>query len=144
MMDHQTKIRNLLKEGMIVPVAGAGVSNATAGMPGWKGLIDMGIDYARVMKTDAVLIEEAQELSDANQLTKAAILVKRLLSAPNHPYPNWLNSIFERPVIKNRKLIESIQNLCQPFIATTNYDDLLSTIGFSPTDMVLDWTQHEQ
>lgn len=144
MMDHQTKIRNLLKQGLIVPVAGAGVSHATAGIPGWKGLIDIGIDYARGMKADAVLIEEAQKLSDADQLTKAAVLVKRLLSAPDHPYPNWLNSVFERPGIKNEKLIESIQNLCQPFIATTNYDDLLSTIGFSRTDMVLDWTQHEQ
>ncbi|MFT3824158.1 MAG: SIR2 family protein [Chitinophagaceae bacterium] len=143
-MDHQQKIRELLKDGQIIPVVGAGVSFATAGMPSWKGLIDDGIQYAKRLKKDATIIEEAQNLSNAYKLTQAATLVKQLLNAHGHPYVNWLNSVFEKPVIKSTKLIESIQNLCLPIIATTNYDDLLQSVGNVQISTALDWSQSEE
>nr|WP_262903162.1 SIR2 family protein [Chitinophaga rhizophila] len=129
---------------MIVPVAGAGVSAATAGVPGWKELVDKGIQYARTVSDDAQALDKAQELSDANKLTDAATILKKALKAPKHPYSNWLNDVFGRPTVKNPALIQSIHNLCQPIIATTNYDTLLSSVGMGYTDRTLDWKQHEE
>ncbi|MBO9730852.1 MAG: SIR2 family protein [Chitinophaga sp.] len=143
-MDHKANIRRLLKDGLIVPVVGAGVSSATADIPGWKGLVDQGIQYAEALGYDSTLINEAKSLSSVNELTKAAGIVKRLLNAPKHPYTNWLNEMFGRPVVKNTALIESIQNLCQPLIATTNYDQLLTNVGNMQTDLAFDWKQHSE
>ncbi|QIL42378.1 SIR2 family protein [Pedobacter sp. HDW13] len=144
-MDYQKKIKEQLSNGLIIPVVGAGVSYATSGIPGWKGLIENGLAYAANslgVSPDKIL--EANDLLKENKLTAAADIVKNLLNAPGHPFTNWLNYNFERPEIKSTDLIQSIQNLCQPIIATTNYDDLLRTVGSAQTDMALDWSQHEE
>lgn len=143
-MDYQKKIREQLSKGQIIPVVGAGVSYATAGTPGWKGLIENGLDYAISYKPSQESIDDVKVLLNENKLPEAAAILKEILGAPDHPFSNWINNIFERPVVKSTKLIESIQNLCQPIIATTNYDDLLRTVGSPQTDMALDWSQHEE
>ncbi|RFS20096.1 hypothetical protein DVR12_20480 [Chitinophaga silvatica] len=143
-MNHQTQIRKLLKEGLIIPVAGAGVSTATAGIPDWKKLVNQGIQYGRELKKDLVELEEAQTLSDNNELTKAGTILKRLFKAPKHPYSNWLNEVFGRPEVKDTKLIQSIHNLCMPIIATTNYDELLNKVGVVYNNRSLDWKQYEE
>lgn len=143
-MDQITKIKDLLKQGLVVPIVGAGVSYATAGLPGWKGLIDSGLNYAENAKADPNVISEARKLLNENKLIQSATLVKELLNAPGRPFSNWLNEILGRPKIKSSLLIESIQNLCQPIIATTNYDDLLRNVGAVQTDLALDWKQHEE
>lgn len=143
-MDHQKKISEQLRKGQIIPVVGAGVSSATAGLPGWKGLIENGLKYAEDLNLSSLQISEAKDFLNKNNLTEAAKIVKKILNAPNHPFSNWINNVFIAPTIKSTELIESIQNLCQPIIATTNYDDLLRLTGSPQTDMALDWSQHEE
>lgn len=143
-MDHQKKIREQLRKGQIIPVVGAGVSSATAGLPGWKGLIENGLKIAEDLHYSSDKIFQAKEFLNKDKLTEAAKIVKKLLNAPDHPFANWINDVFKTPTIKSTELIESIQNLCQPIIATTNYDDLLRTTGSPQTDMALDWSQHEE
>ena len=143
-MNLEEKLRELLKNGQVIPVVGAGVSYATAGLPGWKGLIEDGLDYAERNKFTQSIIDEARTLLTSDKLIQAASHVKQLLNAPDHPFTNWLNDALGRPKVNSPLLIESIQNLCQPVIATTNYDDLLRSVGSVQTDLALDWSQHEE
>ncbi|WP_316827429.1 SIR2 family protein [Pedobacter miscanthi] len=141
-MNYISKLKALLKENKVVPVVGAGVSFATAGLPNWKGLIESGLEYANNHRADVKMIQEATDLLSKNELIKAASIVKKLLNGPGHPFSNWLNDTLGRPKVQSFELVESIQNLCQPIIATTNYDDLLRNTGNIQTDLALDWTQH--
>lgn len=143
-MSNIEKIKELLRNDMIIPVVGAGVSYATAGLPGWRGLIENGLAYAdQKMLNEDGAIEKAQQLLNKGELTKAADLVKKLLNAPNHPFSTWLNDLLGRPDIKSTSLLESIQNLCTPIIATTNYDELITSAGAWQTDRACDWKEHE-
>jgi hypothetical protein len=100
-MSEIIKITELLKNGLIIPVVGAGVSFATAGLPGWKGLIEDGLKFAEDRNADSSIIQEGRDLLEANKLTKAASVVKKLLNAPGHPFANWINDALGRPEIKS-------------------------------------------
>lgn len=39
-------LQQQLTNGLVVPVIGSGVSTATAGIPGWKGIIESGLRHA--------------------------------------------------------------------------------------------------
>ncbi len=144
MISYLDKLSAKLYEGKVVPVVGAGVSYACAGLPSWAGLISSGLEYAQVLKIDERLLEFGRDLLKNGQLIEAASVVKQLLNAPGRPYVNWLEDTLGRPQIKSELLIESIQNLCQPIIATTNYDDLLRNVGVIESNLALDWQQHEE
>ena len=144
MINYVQKLKVKLAEGKIVPVVGAGVSYATAALPSWSGLVASGLDYAEDASLDESVIGKARELLKQWKLTEAASIVKTLLNAPNRPYVNWFSDTLGSPQVKSEALIESIQNLCQPLIATTNYDDLLRNVGNIETDLALDWQQHEE
>ena len=144
MINYIEKLKNKLAQGKVVPVAGAGVSYATASLPSWWGLVASGLDYAEDVSMDSREIARGRELLNQSKLTEAAGIVKTLLNAPKRPYVNWLEDTLGNPHVKSELLIESIQNLCQPLIATTNYDDLLRNVGTIETDLALDWQQHEE
>ncbi|MBC6112773.1 SIR2 family protein [Pedobacter fastidiosus] len=144
MINYINKLKTRLAEGKVVPVVGAGVSFACAGLPNWSGLISSGLDYAESIALEKSSIQLGRELLKDWKLTEAAGIVKALLNAPNRPYINWLENTLGRPSVKSEALIESIQNLCQPIIATTNYDDLLRNVGTIETNLALDWQQHEE
>jgi hypothetical protein len=139
------KIRQLIRENMIIPVVGAGVSHATAGLPGWFGLVKDGLQYVKEKQLDYEnLIEVAQNFLDQNRLTDAATIVKKLLNAPDHPFSDWLTDLLGKPAVHSTELIESIQNLCLPIIATTNYDDLLNEVGLNQNTNIYDWSEFEE
>ena len=144
MSTYSDKLRVKLKQGKVVPVVGAGVSYACAGLPSWSGLISAGLEYAQDKKMNSELIGQGNLLLENGQLIEAASVVKQLLNAPGRPYLNWLEETLGQPKVRSEKLIESIQNLCQPIIATTNYDDLLRNVGVIETNIALDWAQHEE
>jgi hypothetical protein len=139
------KIRRLIREDKIIPVVGAGVSYATANLPGWAGLIQDGLQYADDKQLDANnIIEKGRNLLEQGKLTEAATIVKNLLNAHDHPFSDWLNDRLGKPTVRSTELIESIQNLCLPIIATTNYDDLLNEVGLNQNTNVYDWSEHEE
>jgi hypothetical protein len=120
----------LLKQDKVIPVIGAGVSFATAGIPGWKGLLEHGIEYAQERNIDKKgLIPKIRTEIDENNLPKAANHLKELLNAPSFPFVNWLNDNFSNVNIKSKDLINSVLDLDCTIISTTNYDDLLTKIA---------------
>lgn len=119
----------LLKENKIIPFIGAGVSTATANVAGWESLIIQGLNYAKEKNLDTKgLIQKAQSELESKDLLKASNHLKDLLNAPNHPFINWLNEIFENLEINDKGLISNILDLCCPIILTTNYDTLITSI----------------
>lgn len=139
------KLSDLLRKDMVIPVIGAGVSYSTAGLPGWIGLIRDGLMYADRKKLDREgKIQIAKQLLESGELIEAAEIVKELLNAPNHPFSDWLNGLLGKPEIKSTTLLESIQNLCTTIIATTNYDELITSAGAWQTDRACDWSEYEE
>ena len=144
-MKPEEKLIHLLRNDKVIPVIGAGVSNAVAKLPGWSGLIKQGVAYAN----DRNLFEEVElqtinELLDSQKLIEAATILKKTLWAPNQPFSNWLYDTFDNLDIQSRKLIDAILNLSTSIIATTNYDTLLTSINNISSRERLDHTQHEE
>jgi hypothetical protein len=144
MASPQQQLIELLKQNKVIPVVGAGVSTASAGLPGWKGLIENGLKYAQQRRLDKDTILHAQELLAQWKLTEAALALKKILNAPKHPFSDWLEQEFGNITFTSKDLLESINALCADIVLTTNYDDLLSTFSVLMPKSVYDWTEHEE
>lgn len=139
------KLISLLKEDRVIPVIGAGVSYAAAALPGWKGFVERGLEYADNRKLAlGSEIEDAKKLLEKGDITQGANIMKRILNAPGHPFADWLDDFLSNPKIISDELLNSINNLCTPIILTTNYDNLLYSTTKIKTKKVLDWSQHEE
>jgi len=137
-------LKQKISVGRVIPVIGAGVSNATSNLPGWKGLIEKGVQYATDIKLKKSEINLISESLNLNNLTEAAFTLKKLLNAPNHPYSDWLNEMFGSPDFNSMDLLNSIEELGCAKILTTNYDKLLSSFSPIMPKKVFDWSQHEE
>jgi hypothetical protein len=120
-------LSSLINQKKIIPVIGAGVSAASAGVPGWWGLIKTGLDFAkdRGLSNDD-LYKSTEEKLEKNDLLGAAKELKLLLKAPGGVYGSWLDSQFDGLKVKNEELYNSILKLDASYLITTNYDKLLS------------------
>ncbi|CAM3889237.1 MULTISPECIES: SIR2 family NAD-dependent protein deacylase [Flavobacterium] len=124
----QEKLTDLLKQKKVIPFIGAGFSSATANVPGWLGLIKNGLEYARVRNIDTRnLIEQSENELSKNNLLEAANFLKEVLNAPSFPFSNWIKEEFENLKIVSSDLINSVLDLNQDIIFTTNYDTLLTS-----------------
>ncbi|MDR3141762.1 MAG: SIR2 family protein [Tannerellaceae bacterium] len=134
-MEAIDELIELLKQDKVIPFIGAGVSCASANIPGWKELILSGLDFGRKKK----LLNE-----DTNQIIINAINNDNLVLAANslkevlagYPYKNWLKEVFNiKPL--NTSLLDAIIGLDAPFILTTNFDkfieesDILNPLAIS-------------
>jgi predicted ATPase len=142
---HTRTLRQLLAGHLVVPVVGSGVSTATAGIPGWIGIIEDGLNHAAAtgLCSDADLAAARVLLHGAEpDLISAAQLLRRLLGAPHGEYPTWLKQRFEvSPAeVRTRRVVDSIVDLLCPLIATTNYDKLISILHFDAPRLVT-WRQ---
>ena len=73
MMSLAGELSDALAEGSVVPIIGSGVSAAAAGIPGWRDLIERGLDHAT--RTGLARPNTAAEVHaqlDANDVTGAA------------------------------------------------------------------------
>ena len=122
------KLIELLKTEKVIPFIGAGFSNSVANVPGWKSLIENGLKYAleRDIDLDDLIPKAEKELKNNNFL-EASEYLKELLNAPNYPFVNWIKDEFDNLTILFPELIDSVLDLNQQIIATTNYDTLLSS-----------------
>jgi hypothetical protein len=128
----ESELRDLLiSSHRVVPIIGSGVSTATAGIPGWKGIIDHARAHIETtgLGDDRGLALIQQYLSEG-KLTDAAYEVMRLLGSPAGEYPNWLKRCFGvgPKSVRDRSLINRIVDLRTDLLATTNYDKLLSQL----------------
>ena len=139
------KLIDYLKADKVIPVIGAGFSYAVAKLPGWKGVIENGLQYAsdRSLPTGTEL-SDAQQLLNSGKLVQGASIMKRLLNAPGHPFAEWLEEMFANPVVVSEDLIHAVNDLCTSFILTTNYDDLLYSKSRLRTKKVLDWSEQQE
>jgi hypothetical protein len=136
---------NLLKKDKVIPVVGAGFSYAVANLPGWKGVIEHGLSYAKERQlAPASQIADVQSLLNNHQLVQGAAIMKQILNAPNHPFPGWLEELFGNPAIATDELIHSVNDLCTDYILTTNYDRLLYSQSKLKTKQVFNWSNHEE
>lgn len=133
----------LLKAAKVIPVIGAGVSLAVAGIPGWKGSIEHGLKYAEARRLDKNQIQAAREHLSLWELTQAADILKALLNAPGYPFSDWLATLFGHPTILSYDLLHSIHDLCTPMLITTNYDHLLFETKIK-TKKLFDWSEYEE
>lgn len=122
------KLIDLLKQKKVIPFIGAGFSSATAKVPGWASLIKNGLEYARVRNLDTNnLIEKSEEELAKNNLLVAANFMKEVLNAPSFAFSNWIEEEFQDLKIVSPDLINSVLDLNQDIIFTTNYDTLLTS-----------------
>lgn len=125
-------LREAIRAQKVVPVMGSGVSQQTAGLPGWKGAIESALAHARTTgsarPSDCAQVQ--QLLDRGGDLVAAAEAVRKLLRAPHGEYSTWLKKAFgiDAPAAKSGELINAIADLLCPLIATTNYDRLLSHV----------------
>ncbi|HVS90846.1 MAG TPA: SIR2 family protein [Mucilaginibacter sp.] len=139
------KLLSLLNKDKVIPVIGAGVSFATAGLPGWRGAIENGLQYAEHRRFgEKDLMAQIKTLVQTGDLVKAANLLKQVLKAPNHPFVDWVEDLFGNPQIRSKALIDSIHDLCTPILLTTNYDDLLYGPYKIQEKKIFDWSLHGQ
>ncbi len=137
-------LQALLREDKVIPVIGAGVSYAAANLPGWKAAIENGLQFAEMHRLDSDQIHAAREQLKGGNLIEGAANMKSLLGAPGHPFSNWLEDLFGKPVVRSPDLLNSIEDLCAPILLTTNYDKLLSARSRLRTREVFDWSDYEE
>ncbi len=138
------KLIDLLKNDKVIPVIGAGVSNATAGLPGWGGLLQHGIEYATIRHLDENLISNATQALQQKDLLETSTHLKAVLQAPGYLYTNWLNEVFDDLEIISKALINSILDLSTPILCTTNYDTLLSEVNNLTNRQRYDQTEYQE
>jgi hypothetical protein len=119
------EIEQAIGGGRLVPVVGAGVSSATAPMPSWRALVESAIAHAKASGSGDP--QPAAEALARNNLAEAAELATTALGVE---FPAWLRSSFhvQRSQITSRAVIDRISDLMPSFVATTNYDRLLTML----------------
>lgn len=137
-------LKKLLAQDKVIPVIGAGVSSAVAGLPGWKQALEHGFKFAgeRWLSRESIL--EGKKLLEDGLLTKSADILKKLLNCPRHPFATWLDQLFGQPEIRNKVLLTKIHELCCPMILTTNYDNLIFKTSIVGQKMVFDWSEFQE
>ncbi len=134
--------------GVLVPVVGAGLSSAAAGLPSWPALLDRGLRYAvdrcGVDPHDPRLAD-ARNRRDAGQLTSAFDVLQQLLGVTattlaSENYRAFLADIFHQPTVNSTDLLDALRFLQPRRVITTNYDLLLEEYGVCGPDSVT-WEQ---
>jgi tetratricopeptide (TPR) repeat protein len=132
MTDPPKDLVEAITEGRALIVCGAGVSRLAAGntAPGWKQLIEMGLEHAKRgaepewIKSCAALLESAK--ADL-WLTAADMIQQQLGGCSDGRYRAFLRSAVGKLKATDSAVIEALRGLVDKNnrIATTNYDDLL-------------------
>ena len=131
-------LREVLTNRKVIPVLGSGFSTQVAGLPNWPNLILRGASFAE--NNGLCSPAEAQEVAlkvGSQKYLDAADLIQQFLQAPGGLYPKWLGHEFGRAQRQRRDLYDEVVLMDAPFIATTNYDRLVSKSFLYP--QVLTW-----
>lgn len=137
----ESKLKQLIKEERIIPVVGAGISRAVAGLPNWKELLERGLSHAESIGLSKGKIEKARIELDKNELLKVGETLRLVLG---RNFKTFMKYQFDNPDIKHHSLLDNILNLDAPFIITTNYDNLFEKKAKLDHVTGLDWLDYEK
>jgi hypothetical protein len=144
-----TYLREAHRNGNLVPVIGAGLSIAAAGLPSWGQLLERGLAYVESLAVDNSLrLKAARDLAAAGDLLNAFDILQKCLSEPTGSdyvasieYQGFLNETFQDPVVKSTDLLQAVRDLSPRIAVTTNYDTLLEDFGATRDQKSLTWLQ---
>jgi hypothetical protein len=134
-------LKNLVKDEKIIPVIGAGVSKAVAGLPNWKELLIKGLNHAEKLNLDKDKIRDGRIELDNNKLLSVGQTLKELLG---RNFKTFLKYQLDSPEIKDYSLLDKILDINAPFIITTNYDNLFYKKAKLDHITGLDWLNYEK
>ncbi len=147
------KLRYAIENEQVIFVIGSGVSAALtnqAPTSTWIGLIESGIKYSRRMNPNLKddweklvrdTISYGQINSDPDSLIVAAgHISKALRGISEQTFANWLSESIGELKAENPALAEALLKFRIP-ILTTNYDNMLSTVGGIPA---VTWRDHKK
>ena len=128
-------LHDALNREQVVAVAGAGISKAAAGLPGWRAAVDLAIGHLENVGT--ATIDQVSSLRGAltnattiRQLIACATSVRELLvgsSLSSGEFASWLRQTFDVPTasVSDWALLHSLVALPATSFTTTNYDKLI-------------------
>ncbi len=137
----ESKLKQLIKEERLIPVVGAGISRAVAGLPNWKELLESGLTHAESRGLGKGKIEIARIELNKNELLNVGETVRKELG---RNFKTFLKDQFDNPEIKDDSLLDNILNLDAPFILTTNYDSIFNQKAKLDHVTDLDWLDYEK
>lgn len=140
--DPNKALREAVKTGNIVFVAGTGVSTSAtfdpatkAGHPqaSWIGLLKHGLDEAERMgqikkaKADVYRAMLAEDPTTENLISAASTVTKAFGGVSSGIFKDWLENTIGKVCAKNHNILDPLHALREAgnFLATTNYDDVL-------------------
>lgn len=140
--DPDKALRDAVKTGNLVFVAGTGVSTSAtfdpatkAGHPqaSWIGLLKHGLDEAERMgqikkgKADIYRTMLAEDPTTENLISAASTVTKAFGGVTSGIFKDWLESTIGKISATNRNILDPLHLLREAgnFLATTNYDDVL-------------------
>lgn len=135
-------------DGVLVPVVGAGLSAAAAGLPAWPELLNIGLKYAIAncgLPEHAPLLDEARKERIEGRLITAFDKLQEALGVTTGKdeslnYRAFLADVFAEPTIYSTDLLDALRFLQPRRIITTNYDLLLERDAVCPP-LSLTWQQ---
>lgn len=137
----KSKLKQLIKEERVIPVVGAGVSRAVAGLPNWNELLERGLTHAEDRGLGKDKVEIARIELNKNELLKVGETLRTVLG---RNFKTFLKDQFDNPKIKDDSLLDSILNLDAPFILTTNYDNIFNQKAKLDHFTDVDWLEYEK
>ncbi|XVV15286.1 SIR2 family protein [Actinoplanes sp. CA-131856] len=136
------------RNGNLVPVVGAGFSAATARLPSWPGLVDLGTSYLRRELTRRVTIKQiraVESVARSGDLPTAFDALQQLMSQEGREhheslhYQGFLNEVFHDAPVESTTLADALRSLRPRVVLTTNYDRLLEDTSVSPGTQSATW-----
>ena len=140
--DPDKALREAIKTGNLVFVAGTGVSTSAtfdpatkAGHPqaSWIGLLKHGLDEAERMgqikkgKADIYRAMLTEDPTTENLISAASTVTKAFGGVTSGIFKDWLENTIGKVCATNRNILDPLHALREAgnFLATTNYDDVL-------------------
>jgi hypothetical protein len=141
-------LRDALRNRNLIPVVGAGFTQATAGLPSWPGLLTLALSYIRTELTTKPPLKQMralEALERSGSLLEAFNFVQKLLSDGEHAhfdsmdYQGFLNEVFHDVQPTAPQLATSLRELQSRLVLTTNYDLLLEQLQVSIGNESITW-----
>lgn len=130
-------LRDALRNRNLIPVVGAGFTQATADLPSWSGLLSLALSYVKndvEKRPPAKQVRALEALERSGNLLEAFGYLQTLFTVgeQNHfdsvDYQGFLNDVFHNIQPKSVDLAMALRELEPRLVLTTNYDVLLEQL----------------
>ncbi len=133
-----TELIDVVRRGTVLPVVGAGVSYAVAGVKLWGDFIQQCIEMLHERNVHDPRLNDVPGHLEAKEYTLAGQIVQEVLVASGS-FPEILRRIFTRTPesVSHHPLLKAIWALNAPLVLTTNYDRILEYAGPNGTQTLI-------